>query len=71
MRISLNIAGFWASFCAEVGEDCSNRFFEAFHFDDNEASANELADLQASSGQLPGSSGHLRAWAAHHPSPAL
>lgn len=35
---------FLASFCAEVGEDCSNRFFEAFHYD-NEASANELADL--------------------------
>jgi len=45
MRIPSNIAGFWAAFCAEVGEDRSDRFFEAFHFADNEATANELADL--------------------------
>jgi uncharacterized protein YhfF len=25
--------------------DCSARFFEAFHFDDNESDANALADL--------------------------
>jgi len=45
MRIPSNIAVFWAAFCAEVGEDLSDRFFEAFHFSDNEATANELADL--------------------------
>ncbi|HYP71172.1 MAG TPA: ASCH domain-containing protein [Variovorax sp.] len=45
MRIPPTIAKFWEAFCAEVGEDCSDRFFEAFHFDDNEASANELANL--------------------------
>ena len=45
MRIPSNVAGFWADFCAEVGEDRSDRFFEAFHFADNEAIANELADL--------------------------
>ena len=45
MRIPSNIATFWAGFCAEVGEGCSDRFFEAFHFDDNEATADELAEL--------------------------
>jgi uncharacterized protein YhfF len=45
MSIPSNIAMFWDAFCAEVGEDCSDRFFEAFHFDDNQADANELADL--------------------------
>lgn len=45
MRIPSNVAEFWAAFCAEVGEDRSDRFFEAFHFADNEATANELAEL--------------------------
>lgn len=45
MSIPSNIAAFWDAFCTEVGEDWSHRFFEAFHFDDNEASANALADL--------------------------
>jgi uncharacterized protein YhfF len=45
MSIPSSIAMLWGAFCAEVGEDCSDRFFEAFHFDDNEATANELADL--------------------------
>jgi uncharacterized protein YhfF len=45
MSIPQNIVAFWDAFCDEVGKDCSDRFFEAFHFDDNEASANELADL--------------------------
>lgn len=44
MNIASNIAWFWAAFCAEVGEDYSDRFFEAFHFDDNQAAANEIAD---------------------------
>lgn len=39
------ITPFWDGFCAEVGEDRSDRFFEAFHFDDNEADANALAEL--------------------------
>jgi uncharacterized protein YhfF len=34
-----------ARFCAAVGEDRSDRFFEAFHFDDNAPSANALAAL--------------------------
>ena len=45
MSIPSNIAWFWDAFRAEVGEDCSDRFFEAFYFDDNQADANELADL--------------------------
>jgi len=46
MTIPSNIAAFWDAFSAEVGQgDCSERFFEAFHFDDNEASADELAEL--------------------------
>ncbi|NDZ18298.1 ASCH domain-containing protein [Variovorax sp. WS11] len=45
MSIPSSIAMFWDAFCAELGEDGSDRFFEAFHFDDNEATANELADL--------------------------
>lgn len=45
MTIPSCIAAFWDAFCAEVGEDRSDLFFEAFHFDDNEASANALAKL--------------------------
>jgi uncharacterized protein YhfF len=45
MSIPSSIAVFWGAFCAEVGQDCSDRFFEAFHFDDNESDANELATL--------------------------
>ncbi|MDM0106289.1 ASCH domain-containing protein [Variovorax sp. J22R24] len=40
-----SIAATWDAFCAQAGQDCSERFFEAFHFDDNEADANALADL--------------------------
>ena len=36
---------FWEAFVAKVGPDATARFYEAFHFDDNEPSANELADL--------------------------
>jgi len=45
MPIPPNIAEFWKAFCAKRGEDCSSRFFEAFHFADNEADANGLAEL--------------------------
>ncbi|MBB3178619.1 ASCH domain-containing protein [Variovorax sp. Sphag1AA] len=44
-RSSSSIAAFFGAFCADAGEDCSARFFEAFHFDDNERDANALADL--------------------------
>jgi GNAT superfamily N-acetyltransferase len=36
------IEPFWRDFCGAVGEDRSDRFFEAFHFDDNAPSANAL-----------------------------
>ena len=36
---------FWLAFHAAVGGDAQSRFYEAFHFDDNEPSANELAKL--------------------------
>ena len=45
MNIPPGIEEFWRGFCAHAGEDCSSRFFEAFHFDDNAASANALAAL--------------------------
>ena len=45
MNIPPGIRAFWESFCAQAGRDCSDRFFEAFHFADNEADANALARL--------------------------
>jgi len=36
---------FWNAFVAKAGPDATARFYEVFHFDDNEPSANELADL--------------------------
>ncbi len=45
MSVPPSIAKFWQDFCAQVGEDRSAQFFEAFHFDDNELSANALAEL--------------------------
>lgn len=40
-----NIRAFWNDFIAHLGHDASDRFYEAFHFDDNAPSADELADL--------------------------
>lgn len=45
MAIPEHIAPFWRDFAATQGSDPSPRFLEAFHFDDNEPSANELAQL--------------------------
>ncbi|MFH0129286.1 ASCH domain-containing protein [Variovorax sp. VaC1] len=45
MNIPSSIRPFWARFQAAVGTDLSARFCEAFHFDDNEAGATELAQL--------------------------
>jgi uncharacterized protein YhfF len=36
---------FWQAFEASAGGERSSRFYEAFHFADNEASANALAEL--------------------------
>jgi len=43
--IPASIQSFWAKFAAAVGYDPSDRFYEVFHFDDNAASADELAAL--------------------------
>ena len=45
MQIPIHIAGFWKLFVQSRTDDPTPRFFEAFHFDDNERSANELAQL--------------------------
>ena len=45
MTIPASIAAFWADFCAASGGDHSARFCEAYHFDDNQPSADELAEL--------------------------
>lgn len=39
------IQPFWAEFTASLGHDPSDRFCEAFHFDDNAPSADALAEL--------------------------
>lgn len=45
MKIPDHIEPYWKAFVASQAEDPTSRFFEAFHFDDNEPSANELAQL--------------------------
>ena len=45
MTIPPTVAEFWAAFCNAAGRDRSAQFYEAFHFDDNEPSANALAQL--------------------------
>jgi uncharacterized protein YhfF len=45
MNIPDHIAPFWRSYVQSQAEDPTPHFFEAFHFDDNERSANELAQL--------------------------
>jgi uncharacterized protein YhfF len=40
-----NFRPFWDAFQATVAYDAAPRFYEAFHFDDNEASANALVAL--------------------------
>ena len=45
MDIPPPIKAFWTGFAASLGHDPTDRFYEAFHFDDNAPSADELADL--------------------------
>ncbi len=45
MEIPSHIRLFWDAFQATVDYDATERFYEAFHFDDNEKHANLLADL--------------------------
>ena len=45
MELPEAVRPFWDAFVATSGGAATSRFYEAFHFDDNEPSANELADL--------------------------
>lgn len=45
MEIPSSVQPFWSQFEASLGHDTSSRFYEAFHFDDNELSANALGEL--------------------------
>ncbi len=45
MVIPPSIQAFWDTFTSALGHDPSDRFYEAFHFDDNAPSADELAAL--------------------------
>jgi uncharacterized protein YhfF len=45
MLIPTHIKQFWKSFETDIGHDELFRFYESFHFDDNEQSANALSNL--------------------------
>ena len=45
MELPEAVRPFWNAFVTKAGPDATARFYEVFHFDDNEPSANELADL--------------------------
>jgi uncharacterized protein YhfF len=45
MQLPERYREFWNAFSATRAEDPTSRFLEAFYFDDNEPSANELAEL--------------------------
>lgn len=45
MNIPTHIQPFWNRFETDTEQDASSRFYEAFHFDDNEADANALGNL--------------------------
>lgn len=45
MNVPAPLQGFWRNFAAKCTDDPTPRFLESFYFDDNEASANELAAL--------------------------
>ena len=44
-HVPASIEAFWSEFEGAAGPQAPGRFLEAFHFDDNEASANHLAGL--------------------------
>jgi uncharacterized protein YhfF len=56
---------FWEAFVATAHSDATSRFYEAFHFDDNERTANALADLVLS-GQKRATAGLVWVFAARH-----
>jgi len=43
--VPTTIKPFWGRFAEHLGHDPGDRFYEAFHFDDNAPSADELAEL--------------------------
>jgi len=45
MSVPLSVRPYWDEFARSIGHDPADRFYEAFHFDDNERSANALARL--------------------------
>lgn len=45
MNIPPSIHDFWNTFTLTLSHDPSDRFYDAFHFDDNEPSADELSGL--------------------------
>ena len=45
MQLPERYRKFWHAFSSTCTEDPTSRFLEAFYFDDNEPSANELAEL--------------------------
>jgi uncharacterized protein YhfF len=45
VTIPPSIQAFWSAFASTLGQDPSDRFYEAFHFDDNAPDADELAAL--------------------------
>jgi uncharacterized protein YhfF len=42
---SVEVRAFWTGFVAHLGHDPGERLLDVFHFDDNQPSADELADL--------------------------
>ncbi len=44
-RVPEPIQRFWSGFAAQWDSDPAERFYEVFHFDDHESSANELGQL--------------------------
>jgi len=45
MSVPPSVRPFWEEFTRSIDHDPADRFYEAFHFDDNERSANILAQL--------------------------
>jgi hypothetical protein len=66
MDLPAHLLDFWKAFSATQTADPTPRFLEAFHFDDNEPNANELAALvlsgakQATAGLQAGSQAGCR-----------
>jgi uncharacterized protein YhfF len=56
VNVSKRVQPFWDKFQASIAYDVSPLFYEAFHFDDNEATANALAALVLSGQKRAGSS---------------